>query len=68
MVGSVAIVTSQRRAKVSLTHVIFFVRFAANYIMRDIDLGFRIQDTILTNVMRQEIHIDHVHDGAGIMS
>lgn len=68
MVGPVAVVTSQWSTNVGLAHIILFVRFAANYIVRNIDMGIRSQDAILTDIMWQEVHIDHMHDGTSIMS
>jgi len=68
MVSSVTVVTSQWGTNVGLTHIVFFVRFATDYIMRDIDMRLRTQDTILTDVVRQEIYVDHVHDGTSVMS
>lgn len=68
MVGSIAVITSQWRTDIDLAHVVFFMRFAANYILRNIDMILRIQDAILTDVMRQEIHVDHVHDSTSVMS
>lgn len=68
MISSITVITSQWRTDIDLAHVVFFMRFAANYILRDIDMVFRIQGAILTDVVRQEIHVDHVHDSTSVMS